>query len=270
MEGSPYNHDFDFEQFRSQVKSCRGKYDETKKMLRSELLDAVITPYTITYTENDRKMFASDGSYITYWKVPAAELYLGAIRIGYAEQLYHPTPKPSYETTLKGRANYFVPINLTLKKVESGVERLTVQDVLEIVMGALERKMLCDYAKEHRHQIVVVDGALQHQRVTSRVPTERYVEIIGEEMFKIFSACPTIDDIAKVCTENDHIFVGLSKDSSIRYKNWVKYEQFVTLAAELNAFQQPKCIITSLDHLQKKMMHRIIIKNFLQNFIPVH
>lgn len=227
----------------SMLKSCRDRYIATTSQqldqLRKLVLELIDIKPLVNYNAPAPPAFATDGSYACYWQMTHEEgrhliqrdRYVGAVRVAQIEQQYiHGTGNQQYITVNNTPADELLMIDLENgfdsfppEKRAEYIRKWQIGDILSEVMSVYEKHCLYEFARTHTGYIIMVDGALvtfgaQRYRVGARRPLpEDLINVVGEELYNTLRHHSTIYDLIDICKTNQHMLVGISKDSNIQY-----------------------------------------------------
>lgn len=217
--------EFNFDQLKEIVEHYKTKYDGLMESLDEDTIHLEITPFTHYQNDAIPKLFATDGSFITYWKSPFEKFYIGGVRVAFLEEFFD----GNKYVDNGGASNEFVFMNLEQQERRIGLKkRITMENprsVLGYIMSLREKQKLIEYASEHQNQIIMVDGSIiESFSIMTAENRDHYIDIIGEEKFTEIHERSSMDELVDVCKKNHHILVGATKDSGIKLNNKIRYE----------------------------------------------
>lgn len=247
-----------FGEIQSNLSELYDAYIKQKNEIKEKLLKISLHEFFPNYSQTFHKVYSTDGSFISLWKSPLNNIYIGAVRIGYIEQTYIPKEK-KYKEICNAKNDYLYLNfeNFINDKYNTYESSLSVKDVLKFVMESREKQMLYTFASQSENEIIMVDGSLiePYQMIRKENILLQLKKILGDKVYADIISHSTIKDLIDICNKNNHILVGVVKDSKkILFENIMRYEKIfkdVIKMQHLNPnklyyFNIPKSIFKSL------------------------
>lgn len=220
------------------------KYIEKTKKLKNSLSEIKINEFKTDYSQCNKNLYAVDGSFRSYYKIPESEVYFCGIRIGFIKQSYVNLPNNLYNEDC-GAENDFVVLNIEDYK-DDAKEILEPRTLLSYIMNRREKQKLCEIASKTTDSIIMVDGSLVESYNNPKLENS-YKNIIGSKYFDKIHAQSKIEDLKLICEKNNHILVGVTKDSKLKYKNLIKYETILEKAISIQKIPEDKTYYMNIE-----------------------
>jgi len=195
-----------------------GIYKKKVNDFKDQIKKINIKKFDCNYQDQDRPIFATDGSYLTYYKIPSINLFFSSVNaIGIGQKYNHHTNPSlrSYDNIKREEKQINMILNMRSDLTEEipVLKRGQIKWAMEHFMGRLEKQILYQHAKENTNHLIMVDGSLIQQGKQID-PPEKIKPIIGDKIYKEIQREGTIKELVNVC-KNRNILSGVSKDSSM-------------------------------------------------------
>lgn len=195
-------------------------YTDQAKNFNSILRDIVLKPFNEHYQKDTKNIYATDGSYVVYGKIPILGIYFtSVIAVGVEQQYIHnENPKLREYKSSNYDKMRIDPIFTFREDIIKGMDSLkgkNIKWIIEMVMNRMEKKLLYNHAKFSENHLIMVDGSLIQQGKLLD-PPEKAKLLIGESNYNFIKENATVQELTEICNKK-HILTGVSKDSNVSF-----------------------------------------------------